>query len=191
MERRELLQALVTGTAGIGAGMALFGQSTESASAAVTMGDFAISNASETTKDGTVSDVLVEASGQWEYDLPSGKNPETWQVVFQLTKGDTSAIVGVDQGEAKYLNNNDAWQLSGSVLDTSLYAASDFEATEDDTTTEVELSGSLWFQVFNSDEDELARAELSDSATVAVTNEGYDASEFGSVGGNGEIIVQP
>jgi hypothetical protein len=190
MERRELLKTLATGVAGIGAGMTLFDKSTGNASAAVSVGEFAISDGEKTTQDGQISDVLVEASGSWEYEVPAKKEPDQWQVVLQVSKDDETAIVGVDQGEAKYLTNSDSWQLSGSLLDTSLYAASDFEEDENGATNTVEISSRLWFQVFNAEETEIARAELSDSATVGVTNKAYDATEHGSVGGSGEIIVQ-
>jgi hypothetical protein len=189
MERRELMKALATGTAGIGAGMALFGSSTDSASAAVTMDEFAISSGEATTQDGEITDVGIKAAGSWEYDLPSGKNPATWQVVLQVTKEGQSAIVDAATGDAKYLSNNGSYSLNGSLLATELYSASDFEATEDGATNTTDLSLSLWFQVHNENETEIARAELSDSATASVTNKAYNASEHGSVSGDGEVVI--
>jgi hypothetical protein len=169
--------------------MALLDSSTTTANAAVAMGEFSISDGEQTTDDGTVSDVLVDAAGTWQYDLPSGKNAATWQTVLEVRRDDTSGIVATTGGEAKYLNNNGEWQLRGSILATDVYAASDFAAADAGETNTTDLSLRLWFQVFNPDETELARAQLSDTATVAVTDKEYDASEFGQVGGDGEIVI--
>jgi len=189
MERRELMKALATGTAGIGAGLALFGSSTDAASASVSLGSFAITSGEATTQDGKITDVGIKASGSWKYDLPSGKDPATWQVVLQVTKDGQSAIVDAATGKAKYLSNNGEYSLNGSLLATELYSASDFEAVEDGATNTTDLSLNLWFQVHDETDTELARAELSDSATASVTNKAYNASEHGSVSGDGEVVI--
>jgi len=169
--------------------MALFGSSTESASASVSLGSFAITSGEATTQDGEITDVGIKASGNWEYELLSGKDPATWQVVLQVTKDGQSAIVDAATGEAKYLSNNGEYSLNGSLLATELYSASDFEADEDGATNTTDLSMNLWFQVHSPDETELARAELSDSATASVTNKAYNASEHGSASGSGEVVI--
>jgi len=188
MERREILKYGATGLAGMTTGYVLLDRSTDNASAAVSVGQLNISDAQTKTQDGTISKVKANVSGSWEYDLPSGKNPQSWVVSLNVTDSNTSALVAQDSGEAKYLLNNGDYSLSGSITKTDLFASSDFAAPQGKKKT-VTLGFVLLFEVLNGSDDQLARAQLEDTASVAVTHEGYQASDYGSVGGDGGLTI--
>jgi hypothetical protein len=188
MNRRKLLQHTATGIAGIGAGYALLDASTGNASAAVSMGTLDVSDASKTTQDGQIDDVKADVSGQWEYNLPAGKNPNQWSVTLSVANSEDVAQIAQTAGNAKYLQNSGTYELSGSVTDTHLYSADDFKAPEGKVKS-VTLGLVVVFAVLADDGSVLARAQLEDTAEVAVTNEAYQASDYGDASGEGTLII--
>jgi len=191
MQRRELLRYGVATVAGATAGGTIIAQTTDtaSASASVAMGTLAVADASTTTDDGTVGNVAVQIDGQWQYDLPGGKSPDSWTVTLGITDGEQTATVDETGGNAKYLQNSGSYSLQGSITKTDLYDASDFAAPENKT-RELTLGVFIAFTVLDGDGEALAAATLTDTGTVAVTNEGYVATEYGSVSGEGALTVE-
>jgi len=189
MERRTLLKYGATGLAGLGTGYVLLDRQTDTAQAALTLGTLNIADAATTTQDGEISAVKADVSGSWEYDLPSGKNPDTWTVSLQVTDGEEFATVGQDSDNAQYLLNNGDYTVSGSITDTSLFSASDFKAPEGKKKT-VTMGFVLLFEVLNGSDELLAKAQLEDTASISVTNQGYQATEYGSLSGNGKLLIE-
>lgn len=188
MQRRELVKHIAVGSAGLGTGYYLVDRSTDSASAAVSMDGLSISDASKTTQDGTVENVTVDVSGNWEYKLPAGKSPDTWTVTLSVSDGENVDTVAETSGDAMYLNNSNSYEVSGSVTDTSVYSTEDFKAPEGKI-RKVTMAFVLVFSVVSSSGDELARAQLEDTGKVEVTNEAYNAQDFGSVNGDGGLSI--
>jgi hypothetical protein len=189
MERRELLKHGVTGIAGLGAGYALVEQTTETAQAGVSMGSLSISDASKTTDDGQINDVVADVNGQWDYDIPGGNSPNDWMVSVSVTDGDTVDEIGTESGEAKYLDGSGEWSVAASLTDSSVYDVSDFEIPESGKVKKVTVGFIVVFSVAG-DEKVLARTQLEDTATVSVTNKAYDASKHGEAGGSGDLTIQ-
>lgn len=189
MERRELLKHGATAVAGGAAGYGLLQTTSENAQASVTMGDLSISDASKTTEDGTIAGVTVNVDGSWQYDLPAGKSPHRWTVTLSVTDGETVEQVAQQHDQAKYLRSNGEWSLSGSVTDTDLYTTSDFAAPEGKIKT-VTIGFVVVFKVASESGDVLAAAELSDTGSVEVTNEAYNATEYGSASGSGGLTIK-
>ncbi len=79
--------------------------------------------------------------------------------------------------------------LKGSLIGTELYTIGDFQASENGESTVTTLNLQLVFNVFNSNEDVIAQAELSETADVKVTNKAYNASEHGDASGSGSVII--
>lgn len=190
MDRRTLLSSAGAGIAGLSTGAILLSQ-TNTATASVSAGTLDISGAEKTTDDGTISDVVATVEGDWSYDLPSGKSPDTWQVVLQAGKAESEnvAIVAAETGDAKYLNNNGTYNLNGSLVETDIFNTSDFEAEDAGDTTTVKIDCYLWLQVFNSSDRILAKATLQDTAEVTITEKAYEASRYGSASGSGSLNV--
>lgn len=190
MQRRELLKYGATGLTGLGTGYVLMDQTVQTANAAVTMGTLSVSDASETTDDGTISNVTAEVSGDWEYDLPSGESPDTWTVTLTVTDGENVGELGSTTGDAMYLSNNDSYSVAGSITDTDVYSTEDFAATEPGTRREVTLGIVLVFAVTSENGEPLARSQLEDTGTVSVTNDGLQASDYGEISGTGGLGIE-
>jgi len=188
MHRRTLLKHGLVGITGIGTGYALVEHSTGNTHASLSMGELSISNASKTTNDGKIDGVEVDVGGDWSYKLPAGKSPHRWQVTLLATNGEEEAKIGSTNGNAKYLNNNGSYQISGGLTDTGLYSKSDFAAPEGKVKT-VTIGFILLFEVVNESGKVLARATLDDTANVAVTNEAYKPDEHGSASGDGGLTI--
>lgn len=190
MNRRQFTKHGLAAVAGVGAGYGIVTETIDQASAAaVSMGDLSISDASKTTPDGTIAGVDVSVSGNWEYNLPSGKSPHRWRVRLSVTDEDSAEQVTETYDAAKYLNSNGSYEVSGSVTDTSLYSPEDFKAPEGKVRT-VTLGFVVSFDVLNENGDVLATSQLSDTAEVSVTNEAYQPDEHGSADGTGEVTIQ-
>jgi len=187
MERRTALRHLVTGVAGVGAGYSLLNRSTDNASAAVSLGTLDVAGDDVTTDDGTISALMADVSGQWDYDLPAGKSPARWEVSVLVGNGDTETVVGTDSGEAKYLQNSGSYSVSGDVLTTDAFSAADFAPPDAGMYREVSLGIGVVLLVLDGSDTRVAKAALQDTATVKVTHEGYQATDYGQVSGNGGL----
>jgi hypothetical protein len=93
MHRRDVLRNAATGVAGLAAGYHLMHRSTTDAAAAVSLGTLDVSGDDVTTDDGTISALTASVSGQWEYALPSGANPDRWEVTLVVADSDAQAAV--------------------------------------------------------------------------------------------------
>jgi len=188
MDRRQLLRYGVASVVGVTAGGTIVAETTDTAAAAVSMGTLSVSDAATTTDDGSVADVLLSLSGEWQYDLPAGTSPATWTAEAVVTNGDSQATVDTTSGEAQYLRNSGSYELSGSLLQTDVYDAETF-AAPDGKTREVTMGVAVVFRVTSDSDRVLAASTIQDTATVSVTNRAYNATQYGSVGGDGAVNV--
>jgi len=189
VNRREVLSGIASASVATLGTTVLLDNSVGTAEASVSMEQLSIDNAEKTTRDGTVSDVGVSISGNWEYDLPSGKNPSLWQVVLWIHKDGEKEPVGLAESDAKYLSGSGSYEIQGSLIASELYSQSDFAATEEGATEQTDIRFELVFNVFNDSESVLATSSLETKSTVEVTNDEYSAEEHGKVGGDGELQI--
>jgi len=190
MERRELLRASGAALAGTAVGATMLAQTPDRTSAAtVAPTGLTIDGTERTTPNGLVRDVNATTDAQWSYDLPGGKNAATWRLALVATDGESQTTIDETSGEAKYLTFSGDATLSGSVLDADGYTAEMFAALEADTVTTVTVGLGLRFSVTTPDGEELARATTATTAEVEITNRGWQATEYGNVGGDGSVSV--
>lgn len=191
MERRELLRASGAALAGTAVGATVLAQTPDrTAAATVAPKGLTIDGAEQTSPNGRVRNVTATTDAQWSYDLPGKKNPETWRLALVATDGESQTTIDETSGAAKYLTFSGDATLSGSVLDADGYSAEMFAAPEAETVTTVTVGLGLTFDVTNPDGDELARATTATTAEVKITNEGWQATEYGSVSGDGSVSVE-
>jgi len=188
VNRRNVLSGIATGTIGVIGGATLVNTS-EPVEASVSAETLDISNAKKTTRDGTISDVQVELSGSWSYDVPGSKDPELWQVVLWVVTKDEQEPVGMQEGSAKYLSGQGDYSIEASVLASELYSSEDFAATEEGETKATDLQFKLVFNVFDPNENVIASSELETNATAAVENDPYNATEHGQTNGEGGLTI--
>lgn len=189
MNRRTMIRHTGTGLCGLVAGMAVFGVSSENASAAVSLGTLDVAGDEYSSRTGAIADVTADVGGAWQYDLPAGKAPDRWQARLVVTDGDVTGTVGSDSGAAKYLNNSGEYRVQGSLLDTEVYSASDLEPPSDGKMRTVTVGLGVVFEVTNAAGELLASATLSDSAEVQITDEAYTASQHGQASGSGSLTI--
>lgn len=188
MERREVLKYAGTGLAGLISGYGIMEYSTDKASANITSNSLNVSDASTTTQDGTIENVNVSISGEWEYDLPSGKSPHRWTVKLLVERDGKTDKIATTSAEARYLLNNGSYSVSGSITDSDLFDASDFAAVEGNTKT-IDVTLTAVFTVTTEDGSRLAKDTLSDTGTVDHKHDAYNASDFGNLTGDGDLEV--
>lgn len=156
------------------------------------MGELSISDGQKTTSDGQIESVQCEVSGEYQYNVPDKTEPDTWQTVLMVRKSESNewAKIAATNGSATYLRGAGEFALAGSVTQTEQFSVQTFESTTDGETKETELDARLNFQVFNPEQKVLALANLTDTATVKVTNNQYSATEYGNAKASGEVIVR-
>lgn len=155
------------------------------ASAEVSVGNFTVDDAEAT---GDVTGVRVTCDAQWGYDLPNdAEAPERWQLVCAVVRDDEVAPVAETTGRAYGAENTGTVTLSGDLLQTELYSASDFALGSRDERS-VEIGLRLTYRL-NGARTTVATATAHASGVVRVTAAGYDASLYGDVGGTAGFDV--
>jgi len=187
MNRRALLRVaagVLGGGAATAAGLSV---ATESAAQTALTLDVAGDSATIGT-DGSVSAVTLDLDVEWAYDLPSETSPSTVLVeVAAGTDGDLS-VVGSAESAQLFVDADGSESFDVGLISEGALAASDVEpdgtgSRETDATVEARL------RVENADGDVLAKETASDTATLTVTRDGVDASEYGQVGGSGSLAI--
>jgi len=186
MKRRDLLRASAAAVGGGGATLGVVTLATDAdAQAALTLavtGDSATLGADE-----SVTALTLACDVEWAYDVPDSAAPST--VVVELaaaTDGDTPAVVASAESAELFTEADGEESLEagllGEVVDAEALAPG---SGERETTVTVEAR----LRVENSSGDVLAEATATDTAPVTVERTA-DASEYGSVGGSGELTIE-
>jgi len=188
MHRRTLLR-VAAGVLGGGAATAA-GLSVASESAAQTALTLDVAGDSATlAADGSVSAVTLDLDVEWAYDLPSKTSPSTVLVEVAAGPADGSVtVVGSAESAQLFVEADGTESFDVGLISEGALAASDVEPDgtgERETSVTVEAR----LRVENSGGTVLARETTSDTATLTVTRDGVDASEYGQVGGDGSLSI--
>lgn len=186
MRRRALLRASAAAIGGAGATAGLVTLAGDSeAQTALTLdvtGDSATLGADE-----SVTALSLSVDVEWAYDVPDSAAPST--VVVELaaaTDGDTPTVVASAESAELFTEADGSESLEagllGEVVDADALAPADGER---ETIVDVEAS----MRVEDSGGEVLAEATATDTAPVTVERTA-DASEYGSVGGSGELTIE-
>ncbi|MDB2226189.1 hypothetical protein PM023_16200 [Halorubrum ezzemoulense] len=186
MRRRDLLRASAAAVGGGGATLGLVSLAGESsAQAALTLdvtGDSATLGADE-----AVTALSLSVDVEWAYDVPDSAAPST--VVVELaaaTDENTPTVVASAESAELFTEAEGTESLSagllGEVVEASALAPG---SGERETVVSVEAR----LSVENSAGEVLAEASATDSAPVTVERTA-EASEYGSVGGSGELTIE-
>jgi len=188
MNRRALLRVaagVLGGGAATAAGLSV---ATESAAQTGLTLDVA-GDSAEIGTDGSVSAVRLDLTVEWAYDLPSETSPSTVLVEVAAGPADGSVtVVGSAESAQLFVEADGTEAFDVGLIEQSALSASDVEpdgtgARETDVTVEARL------RVENVDGDVLATESASDTATLTVTRDGVEASEYGQVGGDGSLSI--
>lgn len=180
MRRRTLLR--LGGAAAVGASLATVGLSKPSA--AQTALSLSIAGTErELSPDDAIAAVQLDCTVEWAYELPDGVTPEVVVVELAAGSGDGLTTVASSEspslfGEADGSESFSADLLSAGVLTTDQVRAS----------VEVDVEARL--RVEDSTGDVLARETATDSATVSAETTGLNATQYGEVGGSGELRIE-
>ena len=187
MNRRTLLRlgaAAVGGSAATAAGVTVAGSATGQTGLTL---DVAGDSATLAT-DGSVSAVTLDLDVEWAYDLPDETSPSTVIVeVAAGTDGDLS-VVGSAESAQLFVEADGSESFDVGLLAEGALSSSDVEPSgtgERETTVTVEAR----LRVENSGGTVLAKEATSDTATLTVTRDGVEASEYGVVGGSGSLTI--
>lgn len=138
--------------------------------------------------DGAVEAVSLDLDVEWAYDLPDAATPET--VVVEVAAGRDGEVSVVDSAESAQLFTEadgseafDVGLLEQGALEASALTPDQNGTRETDVTVEARL------RVESSDGNVLAKETTTDTATLTVTRDGVDASEYGEVGGSGSLSI--
>jgi hypothetical protein len=189
MHRRTFLRLSAAAVGGAGATAAGLSVATESAAQTALTLDVAGDSATIGT-DGSVSAVTLDLTVEWAYDLPAETSPSTVAVEVAAGPADGSVtVVGSAESAQLFVEADGTEAFDVGLLAEGALVASDVEpdgtgARETDVTVEARL------RVENADGDVLARETTTDTATLTVTRDGVEASEYGSVGGSGSLAIE-
>jgi len=132
--------------------------------------------------------VTLDLDVDWQYDLPDQTSPST--VIVEVAAGTDGDVSVVDSAESAQLfaeadgtESFDVGLISEGALASSDVEPDDTGERETDVVVEARL------RVENSGGTVLARETTSDTATLTVTRDGVEASEYGAVGGSGSLTI--
>jgi hypothetical protein len=187
MNRRALLR-VAAGVLGGGAATAA-GLSVATGGAAQTGLTLDVDgDSAEIGTDGAVSAVTLDLTVEWAYDLPAETSPST--VIVEVAAGTDGDLTVVGSAESAQLfveaDGTEAFDVG--LIAEGAIAAADVEPSgtgERETTVTVEAR----LRVENSSGTVLARETTSDTATLTVSRDGVEASEYGQVGGDGSLTI--
>ena len=188
MNRRTLLR-VAAGVLGGGAATAA-GLSVATGGAAQTGLTLDVDgDSAEIGTDGSVSAVTLDLTVEWAYDLPSETSPSTVVVEVAAGPADGSVtVVGSAESAQLFVEADGTEAFDVGLISEGALAASDVEpdgtgARETAVTVEARL------RVENADGTVLAKETTSDTATLTVSRDGVEASEYGAVGGSGSLTI--
>jgi len=187
MNRRTLLR-VAAGAVGGGAATAA-GLSVATGGAAETALSLAVDGDSATlATDGSVSAVTLDLDVEWQYELPAETSPST--VVIEVaagTDGDVPVVASAESAqlftEADGSESFDVGLISEGALQASDVEPSGTGERETAVTIEARL------RVETTGGDAIAKETTSDTATLTVTRDGVEASQYGQVGGSGSLTI--
>lgn len=134
--------------------------------------------------DDELAAVWLDVTVEWSYTLPDGVQPDT--VIVELLADET--VVATNESAELFLDADGSEDFEVDLLAEGVLAADALTPDAGERSTEVALSTTL--RVENSDGELLADASASDTATVTIERDDYQASEYGSVGGTGELRIE-
>jgi hypothetical protein len=188
MNRRALLR-VAAGVLGGGAATAA-GLSVPTGGAAQTGLTLDVDgDSAEIGTDGSVSAVRLDLTVEWAYDLPDETAPSTVLVEVAAGPADGSVtVVGSAESAQLFVEADGTEAFDVGLISEGALTSSDVEPDgtgerETDVTVEARL------RVQNAGGDVLARETTSDTATLTVTRDGVEASEYGEVGGSGSLSI--
>jgi len=188
MNRRALLR-VAAGVLGGGAATAA-GLSVATESAAQTGLTLDVDgDSAEIGTDGSVSAVRLDLDVEWAYDLPAETSPSTVLVEVAAGPADGSlTVVGSAESAQLFVEADGTEAFDVGLISEGALSSSDVEPDgtgerETDVTVEARL------RVENSGGDVLAKETASDTATLTVTRDGVEASQYGQVGGSGSLAI--
>jgi len=187
VNRRTVLRVAAAAVGGAGAAAA--GLSVATGGAAETALSLAVAgDSAEIGTDGAVSAVTLDLDVEWAYDLPDQTSPSTVIVeVAAGTDGDLT-VVGSAESSQLFVEADGSESFDVGLLAEGALSSSDVEPSgtgERETTVTVEAR----LRVENSGGTVLARETTSDTATLTVSRDGVEASEYGQVGGDGSLTI--
>jgi hypothetical protein len=186
MKRRTLLRTSAAAVGGSAAALAGVELASDEASAETALALDIAGDSATVGTDESVTALRLSADVEWAYDLPDSAAPST--AIVELAAGVESVSV-VDTAESAQLfvasDGEEGFDvdLLGDVLEASAITP---ESGSRETTVTVEAR----FRVEDADGDVLAREVASDTAPVTVEREAAPATEYGDVGGSGEVTIE-
>ena len=187
MNRRTLLRlgaAAVGGAGATAAGVTVAGSATGQTGLTL---DVAGDSASIGT-DGAVSAVTLDLTVNWQYDLPDATSPST--VIVEVAAGTDGelTVVGSAESAQLFVEADGSESFDVGLIQQGALATSDVEPDgTGERETDVVVEARL--RVQNAGGDVLARETTSDTATLTVSRDGVEASEYGEVGGSGSLTI--
>jgi len=83
-----------------------------------------------------------------------------------------------------------SYTVSGSLIHDGPFSQEFFSAPGPGEATVLDLPFEIWFRVLSENDTKLANASIEDTATVTVGQEAINASQYGEVGGSGDVTIQ-
>jgi len=188
MHRRTLLRLAAAGLGGSAATAA--GLSVATGGAAETALTLDVDgDSAQIGTDGSVSAVTLDLDVEWQYDLPDATSPSTVVVEVAAGPADGSvSVVGSAESAQLFTEADGSESFDVGLISEGAIAPSDVEPDgTGERATDVVVEARL--RVKNAGGDVLARETTSDSATLTVTRDGVEASEYGQVGGSGSLAI--
>jgi hypothetical protein len=189
MNRRTLLRAGAAATAGglaTAAGLAVGSEPADAqASAGLDVGD----ESASVGPDGSVTAVTLDLTVDWSFDLPSGVQPAETIVTVSAGQrdGELTELVS-ETGTTLFREDSGSTDASADLLAEGVVTPSELAPGAGTRETDVVIEAQ--FEVVNDAGTALASATASDTPTLTVERTGFEASEYGSVGGSGSLTIE-
>lgn len=184
--RRRILSASAAAIGGGFVTAVTISSTAQQASAATA--DLDIGGDEVTVRNEEIEAVRLEATVAWSYAVDSAESPETVEV--ELLAGDELAVVASASGEEVFLEADGEESFNVDLLSERVVSAEELRPDSGGETVETTVPVGVEFRLLDESGAPIATDSDETEATIAVTQDDYDPSEYGDVSGSGELTVE-
>jgi len=188
MNRRTLLRALGAAAGGSAATAVGLSVASESAGAQTALTLDVAGDSASLGVDGAVASVTLDLDVEWAYDLPDATSPETVVIEVAAGTGESLTVVGSAESAQLFTDAEGSESFDVGLLEEGALSAAAIEP-DGSGTRETSVTVEARLRVESSNGEVIAKANERDTATLTVTRDGVEASEYGSIGGSGTLTI--
>ena len=144
-----------------------------------------------TVREESIAAVALELGVGWAYSVPSGESPA--RVAVSIRAGidaDDLQRVATHDAEVRFLEADGEFTASVDLVAEGVLDGDTLVPEAGGETATREVTVAVELRVYDESDLVIAADSQTDSATIAIEKSAYDSDEYGSVVGEGELVIE-